>query len=80
MTETDGVSQEPNYNEVTYKSRMAIWFEKCDDTKKTIWPFQKVWERTYWLIGGAIAGAPPIQTTKRISDKAYVVRILTNNK
>lgn len=70
----------PDYNEVTYKQRRTRWFERCKDTNELIWPLTKVWDRTYWNCGGAIVGAPPIRMTNTISDKAYVVRILKNDR
>ena len=80
MNETiGGTSQAPDYNTVTYTERRASWFGQCKDTKKVIWPCQKVWDRVHWNCGGAIVGAPPIQMFDTISDEAYVIRILTKN-
>lgn len=73
-------SSAPDYNEVTYKSRRTRWFERCKDTDALIWPLTKVWDRTYWNCGGAIVGAPPIQLTETLSEKAYVIRILKDDK
>lgn len=78
MDETSAV---PDYNEVTYKQRTNFKLIKCNDLGITIYPFEKVWDRTHWNCGGAIVGAPPIQITNTISDKAYMLRVLkeTNN-
>lgn len=72
-------SAEPRKDDVNYKQERVYKFTRCKDLNTVIWPFAKVWRRTYWNFGGGVVGAPPIQISDVISERAYVIRKLTNN-